>query len=435
MRLMSAALAVLTCGSAAWATDNSAATPGQSDAASPSVYTLDASGPTSLTPVMYWLSGNSFGKWLTDNHITIQGFVEGGYFYDANNPRLGTGGNGDSPTDIAFPGAYSNRGLLDQADLYIHKDVDTSKSQWDWGFQAEGGYGVDDSYIHSHGNMDNRGPGHPETQSDIIQANLSVLVPLGTGLTIKAGKFVTLPSQEVISSPSNAFFTHSYNFTYGVPATNTGVLGSYTFGKLINGQDVTITAGITRGWNQSQRDNNGAIDFMGQAAGKWNDKLSWVFNAMEGPEQTGNDGNYRTLLEFIPTYAISDQLTGVLDILYVDDPHGAGAGKSAQWYGVVPYLSYKWNSNFTFNFRGEWYRDQGGASVGTGVSANYYAATVGATIHPFPTQDVLQWLELRPEVRYDLSDRPVFNASHNSALSGTGDYNELTAAIDVIMQF
>ena len=124
-------------------------------------------------------------------------------------------------------------------------------------------------------------------------------------------------------------------------------------------------------------------------------------------------------------------------MLYVDDPHGSAVdpGHTAQWYGVVPYLSYKWSNNFTFNFRAEYYRDQGGASVGAGFSANYYAATVGATIHPFPNDNVLQWLELRPEVRYDLSDRPVFNHAHSSALSGTGDYNELTAAMDVIMQF
>src|SRR5258708_6616073 len=103
--LMSAALAVLACGSAAWATDKSAAVPGQSDLAStPSVYALDASGPTSLTPVMYWLSGNSFGKWLTDNRITIQGYVEGGYFYDTNNPHMGNQAGGDSPTLVGFPG-------------------------------------------------------------------------------------------------------------------------------------------------------------------------------------------------------------------------------------------------------------------------------------------------------------------------------------------
>jgi hypothetical protein len=443
--LKGAALAVLACGSAAWATDQTAAVPGQVDAANtPSVYTLDTAGPTTLTPVMYWLSNTSFGKWMTDNNISIQGFVEGGYFYDTNNPRLGSNATGDSPTDIAFPGGFSNRGLLDQADLLIQKTVDTSKVHWDWGIQVEQGYGTDDAQIHSDGLLDNRGyaagvarTNDPQNQYDIVQANASLLVPLGSGLTITAGKFVTFPSEEVISSPSNYFFTHSYNFTYGVPATNTGIYGAYTFAKAVNGQDLTVKAGITRGWNQSLRDNNGAIDFMGQASGKWNDKLSWTFNTTVGPEQTGNDSNYRTLLEFIPSYSFSDQLTGLVDLLYVDDPHGSAVdpGQSAQWYSVAPYLSYKVNSYFTVNARAEYYRDQGGASVGAGYSANFYALTVGTTIHPFPTSDVLQWLELRPEARYDLSDRPVFNAAHSSALSGTGDYNEFTVAMDVIMQF
>jgi hypothetical protein len=444
-------LSALGCSSAALAAEQATdlLSPAE-NAQSASVYTLDAAGPTSLTPVMYWLSGDSVGKWMTDNHLSIQGFVEGGYFYDANNPRLGTNARGDSPTLVVFPGAYSNRGLLDQADITFQKTIDSTKS-WDWGFQIEGGYGIDDAQIHSNGILDNRAGLHPDNQMDLIQANVSLLVPLGSGLTIKAGKFVALFGEEYINSTLNAFYSHTYSFFYAIPGTNTGVLGSYTFAKLINGQDQTLTAGITRGWNQSSRDTNGAIDFEGELSGKLTDKFSYTLNFSEGPEAPnavgpsakglkGDNSDYWTAVEFIPSYAVSDQLTASADLVYGDFPHGSAtaAGHAAQWFSVAPYLSYKWNSNFTFNFRGEWYRDQGGFSVpanGGPISANYYAVTVGTTIHPFPSSDVLQWLELRPEVRYDLSDRPVFNHAHSSALSGSGDYNQLTAAMDVIMQF
>jgi putative OmpL-like beta-barrel porin-2 len=452
--LMGAALAALSCGSAAWGADQSTAAPAQTDGQSPEVYYMDAATPTTLTPFMYWMSGNSVGKWMTANNLSFSGFVEGGYWYDTSNPRMGTNTakGDDTPTLVAFPGAYSNRGQLDQLDATVQKTIDSTKS-WDWGFQFENGYGTDDAQTHSNGLLDNREGRKPDNQYDILQANVSLLVPVGSGLTFKVGKFVTLLSEEVINPTGNAFFSHSYNFTFGVPLTQTGVLASYTFAKALNGQDINVTAGVTRGWNQSLRDSNGAIDFLGEVSGKWNDKLSYIFNASEGPEfpdgagaginqssHHGDNSDYWTVLEFLPTYAISDQLSTTLDLLWGDFPHGSATdlGHAAQWYSVATYMSYKWNSYLTFNLRAEWYRDQGGFTVPAAsgpVSANYYAATVGPTIHPLPNDNIFQWLELRPELRFDWSDRPVFNAAHSSALGGVGDYDQLSVAMDAIMQF
>jgi hypothetical protein len=410
------------------------------------------SGPTSLTPIMYLLDPTSFGKWMEANGFSVTGFVEGGYFYDTSNPRMGAS---DAPTEIGFPGFYSNRGLLDQADLTIQKSFVSGKT-FDWGFQVEGGYGVDDSQIHSYGILDNRAPAtidnkfnpnpdapDPDNQFDLVQANFSVLLPIGNGLTIKAGKFVTLLGYETISPLGNQFYTHSYLFTFGLPLTQTGVLGSYTFPKLVFGNDWTFTAGVTRGWNESTRDNNGEVDFLGSATGNITDKLGLTFTASEGPESyeifpgyAGDSGNYWTVLEAIPTYKVSDQLTLAVDMLYADFPHGsfAQSGQSAQWYSVAPYAGYKINSYFTINARGEYYRDQGGFSVGTGVSANYYEGTVGVQIHPFPNDNILQYLQLRPEVRYDYSDKPIYNLAHTGTISPGGDYGEFTVAMDAIMQ-
>jgi hypothetical protein len=93
------------------------------------------------------------------------------------------------------------------------------------------------------------------------------------------------------------------------------------------------------------------------------------------------------------------------------------------------------NSYLTINGRGEYYRDQGGFTIGNGISANYYAGTVGVDIHPLPNDNVFQYLQFRPEVRYDYSDRTVFNNSHNSAITGVGDYEQFSVAMDAIMQF
>jgi Putative beta-barrel porin-2, OmpL-like. bbp2 len=397
------------------------------DTTAPSVVAPAAteSSPTSLTPLMFALDSTSFGKWMEDHKFNITGYGELGYFIDTNNPRLGSGPTGDSPTLIGFPGPYSNRFLLDQLDLSISKGLDSSKS-FDWGFLVETGYGTDDAFIHSHGILDNAPPGAPQNQWDLLQANVSLLLPVGSGLTVTAGKFVAYLGQEVISPVGNLFYTHSYSFSYAIMYTNTGIMGSYTFSKLIDGNDLTVSAGITNGWNQSLRDNNSAIDFLGQAKFSIS-KLSMVLNFEEGPEAAGDNADYWTAIEAIPSYSISDQLTLTGDIVYVDAPHfsATNPGASAQWYGVVVYPSYKICSMLSFNTRLEWYRDQGGAT--TGVQANYYALTLGLQIHPMPDNNILQFLQVRPEIRVDDADQRVFN--HGS------DYSELTFAVDAFMQF
>ena len=343
--------------------------------------------------------------------------------------------NGDSPTDIYFDGQYSNRVLLDQLDLTLSRSTDTTK-KFDWGFTFENGYGTDDQFIHSNGLLDNRGPGHanaghPQNQYDILQANVELFFNVGTGLTLEAGKFLALLGQEVNSPVGNALYSHSYSFFYAIPDNNTGVTATYTFDKLINGNNWTATAGFTEGWNQSLRNNNGDIDFLGEFKGNITTPLAMVFNVEWGPEPAHDDNDYWTTVEAIPTLTVSDQLTLVADCVYSDAPHaaGGGTGKSAQWYGLCAYAAYKINPMFTVNLRGEWFRDQGGFATGT--QANYYELTLGTQIHPLPNDNIFQFLEIRPEIRGDASDRRVYDVSNSAG----GEYTELTAAVDVIMQF
>ncbi len=393
----------------------------------PSAAPAAASGPTTLTPVMYLLDPTSFGQWMEKNHLSITGFFDSGYFYDTNNPHSGT----NAPTFITFPGPYSNHYIVDQIDATISKALDTTKT-WDWGFTFENGYGTDDAFIHSFGMLDWRPPNHPQNQYDIPQIYGQLLVPLGTGLQITAGKFVGFLGDEVIAPTGNAFYTHSYAFFYGVAGTDTGIYGTYTFAKLVNGNDLTIKAGSTRGWNQSRLDNNRAWDFLGAASTSFNDKWSGILNVQWGPEAANDNEDYWTTLEAIVIDKFSDELTFTGDFLYSDFPHGAitTAGASAQWYGAVGYAGYKFNSYVTANGRAEWYRDQGGFT--TGNQANYYEATAGVQIHPFPDNNILQWLQIRPEIRYDWSDKPVYNLVHNG---GAGAFSELTFAADILMQF
>src|SRR5439155_15077893 len=80
-------------------------------------------------------------------------------------------------------------------------------------------------------------------QVDLQEAYLSYKVPLGSGLTLKAGKFVTLLGYEVVESPNNLNFSRSLLFSFAIPITHTGGLLSYSFTDWFS-----VTAGVGDGW-------------------------------------------------------------------------------------------------------------------------------------------------------------------------------------------
>jgi hypothetical protein len=94
---------------------------------------------------------------------------------------------------------------------------------------------------------------------------------------------------------------------------------------------------------------------------------------------------------------------------------------------VTGYVSYAIDPHLTLNTRLEWYRDAAnGFSTGAPISADYYEATVGVAIKPFPNDKFLsKWL-FRPEVRYDHADHSLFNS---------GDKNQLTFSVDTLFTF
>ena len=71
------------------------------------------------------------------------------------------------------------------------------------------------------------------------------------------------------------------------------------------------------------------------------------------------------------------------------------------------------------NLRAEWFDDCQGTR--TGFARNYYEATIGFDYHP------VKALRLRPEVRGDFADGPVFNNGR--------DRNQLTIGIEALFQF
>ncbi len=345
--------------------------------------------PTPDRPLMALLHKEG----INTGDIHIYGFFEGGYTASASNPPGGT-------IDGRVFDYKNEEIILNQADLSIEKVVDAGAAakdgKWNIGGKVEWIYGTDAAVIHSNGLNFYGGDSpqaSPEYQFDLTQAYVDIAVPVGNGLLVRAGKFVTLLGQETINPTGNALYSHSYLFGFAINFTETGVLGTYALND-----KTTVTAGITRGWEQSTKDNNDVVDYTGQLKYVFNDKVTGIFSFITGPEEDDNNSLYRTVFDGILTYAASDKWSFALNGDDGWEPDGGSAGQDASWYGLAGYASYKMSDSTTANARLEWFNDPDDAR---GIGDTVYEATLGLAIKPWPNSDLRHKQMIRPEVRFD----------------------------------
>ena len=98
-----------------------------------------------------------------------------------------------------------------------------------------------------------------EPSAELREAFVTFTVPIGAGLQVKGGKFVTLMGTEIISAPGspNPNISRSYLFGFAIPFTHTGVLFSYPVTSIF-----TLMGGPVTGWD-NPRDNNRQPSFHG----------------------------------------------------------------------------------------------------------------------------------------------------------------------------
>ncbi|MDB5332861.1 MAG: hypothetical protein JWP03_4012 [Phycisphaerales bacterium] len=367
-------------------------------------------------PLMGLLNNTPVGRPLQESRINVYGWAEGSYQYNFMNPAKGL--NLGRVFDL-----NDNRFQMNQLDLIIERKVDLASHQWDVGGRLEMLYGTDARFIHSNGMFDfsnraNAGsitPG-PEYQFDIPQVYVDVGVPIGNGLRIRAGKFLFFKQ---IDPNASVFYTHSFTFGAALPFTLTGVTGYYALSD-----DLSIEAGISRGWGQSLKDNNGAINGLGRIRYSLGKTTDLSVALITGPELDNDNSHYRTVVDATITHQLTDKITILGDGVYGYQALPGGM-TSASWYGVAGYGVYKFSDQVSVAGRLEWYRDEEGFT--TGLAQNLYEATAGLTITPFANDAIGQYFRLRPEVRYDYSSRNYFD--------GFRRHDQVTVAIDAVFNF
>jgi len=269
----------------------------------------------------------------------------------------------------------------------------------------------------------------PENQFDIPQIYIDVNVPVGTGLRVRGGKFLFFKQ---IDPNASVFYSHSFTFGGALPFTLTGITGYYELAE-----NLSLEAGVVRGWDDALEDDNDKESFVGRVRYRASDELNLSLAAITGPELEDNQ-DYRTVVNFVASYRVSDNLTFLLDSIYGYQAGTPGEG-ATDYYGAAVYGIYKLNDYVSAAARLEYYRDDEGATTGIlgagasppdGIgfsSQSLYEATVGLTVTPFANDEIGRNFKVRPEVRYDYSSEDYFD--------GFTEDNQLTFAVDAIFNF
>lgn len=325
-------------------------------------------------------------------------YIENSYTFNL------TGAGRDATNELRFYD-YDEGYTFNIAQFSIKKDP--SEKYW-WGYGLVVTAGLDSQKNHSLGifRSDNDTfPFRNTAKYDLQEAFLMVRVPIGSGLTLKGGKFVTLMGYEYIESPNNLNFSRGYLFEFSIPLTHTGGLMSYTFNE-----QLTVTAGVVLGWDNS-RDNNDGLSFTGQFLTTPIKDLTATFNWIVGPEQTANVSNQRVVLDFLTTYTGIKNATLGLNVDYgfeKDEAFLASLGSrqdnDARWWGVAGYAAYDFTEWFRMAFRQEFFQDQNGARTGFGNRVVYWTSTLTAQFK------IWKGLVGRLEYRHDAASEKVYKA-------------------------
>ena len=176
---------------------------------------------------MVAIANTGVGKLMSDAHIQIYGWVNGGGNISTNNAK--PGGN--------VPAAYDytpNTFQLDQAVVYVERLPDTVQlDHIDWGFRFSALYGVDYRYTTSYGLASYQLLNHNLVNGyDFPMVYGDIYFPVLQGMNVRVGRFISIPDIEAQLAPNNYTYVHSLTYSFD-NYTNTGI---------------QVTTALTKNW-------------------------------------------------------------------------------------------------------------------------------------------------------------------------------------------
>jgi hypothetical protein len=358
-------------------------------AAATSTPAAPATAPASTGPSMASILGP----------LSVTGFVDGGYSYNFEHPHTnaisvlpGNPGTGLSGLR-AFDSPYSQLSL-NAVELILDKPADANNSRI--GYHVAFGAGNAMNVV---GSTEPGGLGYAQY---LKEAYGSYLAPVGKGLQIDFGKFVTQHGAEVIESKDNWNYSRSLLFTYAIPFYHFGLRAKYVFNDKYN-----FTTYLVNGWNNIVDNNTGKT--LGLQFG-WNPnkKVSFTQNYMVGPEEANNNKNIRQLWDTELSYAPTARLSFLLNFDYGRGDRFLTYANPVWWAGGAAYIRYQFNDSYALSTRYEYYNDPFGFTTFTNPSTNLLPtpAHINEVTETFERKIHGSFIT-RLEYRRDMASRPI----------------------------
>ncbi|MEO8585704.1 MAG: outer membrane beta-barrel protein, partial [Acidobacteriota bacterium] len=228
------------------------------------------------------------------------------------------------------------------------------------------------------------------------QAFVSWIAPVGSGLRLDAGKFVTHFGYEVIEGYDgwNDNATRSLLFGYTIPFAHTGMKASYTFSDQLSGMFE-----VCNGWDVA-RDNNTSKSIGAQLMWTPSKAVTVYGNFMTGPERVNVNSDPRNLFNVVAQWKLTDLTVFTVDAVAGSEKGAVTSGETASWSGIAAYARLGVTDAFAICLRAEYFNDADGARTGTTQKLKELTVT--------PEIKVSSHLIFRADLRVDWSDADVF---------------------------
>jgi hypothetical protein len=342
-------------------------------------------------------------KWYDE--LSLNAFVSAGYLYNTNSPP-------DLRNNFRVFDSNANSFTLSVAEVTVQKAVSAAG---DVGFRADFDLGgVIPQREVSFGDI----PGN----FNVRQALVSYIAPIGSGLRLDVGKYVTPVGYEVIEGWDNYNdnYSRSFLFNFAIPLTHTGAKVGYTLSPLLS-----VTALVANGWDAALAFNKGKM-FGAQAVITPFEPLTISVGYLGGyepptPGVISVTQQYRQVVDVVAAFKVTPLITVGANFDYGSQ---AGAslvtpGDTAKWWGGAGYIRVETASGLGIALRGEYFKDEGGTRLGAAHAL--YEGTVT------PYYKISGHWMMRLEGRVDASPDNVYTKS-----DGTLGTTQPTVAINAL---
>ncbi|MGH9715923.1 MAG: porin [Candidatus Acidiferrales bacterium] len=345
---------------------------------------------------------------------TISGLVDGYYEFDNNHPIDNTAG-------FRYFEGNTNAFSLSMAEIGVAKAPDASSMEARFGYHVVGAYG-ESAY-----NVNIFDPATDGSNFFFEQAYGSYLAPIGKGLQIDVGKFVTPIGGEVIESSGDWNYSRGILFYYAIPLFHVGARATYAFNS-----KWAVAGYLVDGWNNSiichectfgsNVGGSAGLTYIGSVTWTPTAKWSIIQNYTGGPVIGAYQANlksindWKQLSDTVISYTPNSKWAFMLNGDYGFGPRyydaviaPTSSSPSVKWGGVAGYAKYRLTPKSYAAVRYEYYDDPDGYTGLVGGDDGHAQEVTGTYSY-----NLTSGLQVRGEYRYDLASEPFFLAGANA---------------------